>query len=133
MYQDLIAMQEQYLAVENEKIKASGYEDHWLLTMDDLRSDEHVSALLIQWLEKNPIPKFTTHKDYDHAVEKAYWALRKDEACTFFLEGVYPLHVPSYRYNIEQAILGRADGTMLAASMAYVEKLMTNQVKLGGA
>lgn len=130
MYHDLIAMQEQYLVGENEKIKALGCESHRLVTMDDLKNDQHVSALLIQWLEKNPIPKFTTHKDYDHAVEKAYWTLRKDEACTFFLKGVYSLHVPSYRYHIEQAILGRSDGTMLDASMVYVEKLISSQAQL---
>lgn len=69
------------------------------------------------------MPEFTSHDDFKHAVDKSFWALTKDEACTFFNNESFPLNTVSYRWNIEQAIANRKSGTMLEAGLSYIQKL----------
>lgn len=89
-------------------------------------SNDSTEDMMDLWLEINPMPEFTDHDDFNHALSKAMWVLRKDEACTFFNNEEYPLDVDRYVWNIEQAINNRNSGTMLAAAMQYVENLTTN-------
>ena len=116
-------MRHKYIAVHNNVLREDGFDKRWYLDLSSLSSDEHISALMDEWLEQNPMPEFTNLDDFSHAVEKAYWALKKDEAVTVLSGGEYPLYVPAYRWNIEQAIINRSSGTMLEAALQYVTNL----------
>lgn len=97
-------------------------------TLFEIRNEhEDVLEMMDAWLELNAMPEFTNLEDHAYAVAKAYWMLRKDEACTFFNGEDYPLQVSAYRWNIEQAILNRDNSkTMLQASIEYVENLTSH-------
>ena len=80
-----------------------------------------------EWLAANPMPQVTDLESFSQAVSKAYWSLRADEAATIFSGEEYPLHVPSYKWNIEQAIINRdSSKTMLQAALEYVENLTSS-------
>lgn len=120
-------MRHSYIATQNKALRDDGYDSRWYLNLSDLSNDEHISKLMEQWVELNPMPEFTDHEDFNHAVAKAYWSLRKDEAATVLSGGEYPLYTPAYRWNIEQAIINRnPEKTMLQASIEYVENLTSN-------
>lgn len=81
-------------------------------------------AMMDQWLEQNPMPDATSHSKFAECVDKCMWRMRMAEARAVFLGLEFPLNVPAYRWNIEQAIINRNGGTMLSAGLDYVENLL---------
>lgn len=89
-----------------------------------MASNDNVIYMMDEWLRYNPMPEITDVNNFDQAVKKAYWALQKDEAFTIFFGEEYPLDVPSYKWNIEQAIFNRSpDVSMVASALDYVHRL----------
>lgn len=88
-----------------------------------VETNDTVLEMMAEWNELNPMPEVTDLECFTQAVNKAYWALKADEAATVFSGEEYPLDVPAYRWNIEQAIINRNGGTMLQAALDYVHNL----------
>lgn len=89
-----------------------------------IENNDSVCDMMDEWLEINPMPEVTDLDSYQQAVDKAFWALKKDEAATVFNGEEYPINVSAYKWNIEQAIINRAyPKTMLEAALDYVGEL----------
>jgi hypothetical protein len=89
-----------------------------------VETNDSVEEMMAEWLELNPMPEITDLGSFQQAVNKAFWALKSDEASTVFSGEEYPLQVSAYKWNIEQAIINRDSGeTMLQAGLDYVHNL----------
>ena len=93
----------------------------------DVVSLDQVNEMLDEWLMLEPMPEVTDLHSFTQAVDKAYWALMHDRSTIVFSCEKYPLDVPAYKWNIEQAIINRdSNKTMLSAALEYVETLTAN-------
>lgn len=78
------------------------------------------------WLKNNPMPEITDLKDFNQAVTKCLWSLKNEAVATFcHSDGVkvFELNTDTARWAIEQSIINRKEGTMLAAGLAHVANL----------
>jgi len=98
---------------------AAGYDNQWLIETFEANADDCMAA----WLSANPMPH-GNGDDFQFCVDKAMWSLENGEACRFFNGDELTIHVPAYRWNIEQAIINRNSGTMLSAALSYVDGLL---------
>ena len=98
---------------------AAGYDNQWLIESLEANADDCMAA----WLSANPMPQGNS-EDFRYCVAKAMWSLENSYACRFFHGDEPNIHVPAYRWNIEQAIINRNGGTMLAAALNYVDGLL---------
>ena len=75
------------------------------------------------------MPAVTDLNSFAQASIKGIWALQSAAAGYELETGEkFPLHVPAYAWNIDQAIINRKGGTMLAAAVEYVESLIEGVV-----
>ena len=125
VFDDLELIRQNYLLKANKKIKADGYEDNWLLKVEDTHTDVIINELMDLWIEKNPMPEHTSVNDEEYALNKAMWVLRNDEACCFFSnEGTQYDLSDRYELAIKQVIENRKEGeTALLVALNYVDKL----------
>jgi hypothetical protein len=120
----LIIMRSAYIEQHNALVKSESWGTEWLIDISDLSFGEHSNALMLQWLEQNPMPRYTNLQDHQHAIDKAYWVLCKDEAETVFSGNEYHLNVPLQYGHIRQAILNRSpDKSMLESALSYVQSI----------
>ena len=98
---------------------AAGYDSQWHIEPSEANADD----CMTMWLAANPMPQ-GSGDDFRFCVAKAMWSLENGEACRFFNGDELTIHVPAYRWNVEQAICNRNGGTMLQAALNYVDGLL---------
>ena len=111
-----------YLNQQNEQIKAEGYDEKWLLDIEDLAGSlEHTGNLMDLWLEEYPACNFDKDS-FASIVNEGMWRLRKNEACMFFNNEEIMLDVSSCRWALGEAIKNReSNQSMVDAMNEYVE------------
>lgn len=113
---NLERIRNEWLASENEEIENKDH--HTTLETVHLYADE----LMDIWISENPAPKIDID-NFHSCVDRAMWGLENHEAMRFFNDDEMKIHVPAYRWNIEQAIINRNGGSMMSSAIEYVEGL----------
>jgi len=80
-----------------------------------------VDVMLDQWLGLNPMPVITDVNNFSDAVNKAMWNFYMADARAVFFGKAFPISIENIRWNVEQAIINRANGSPLSAALEFAE------------